>query len=265
VAESSQSAVVLIGGGLLSPSITPSTHGLCYAAARIVPIQPLTDPVFLQLIDATTNQIVQQWPLRGATGQQIQGIFPFSIGQYAPSGTPLQLALVQEDDSANAWMVLGLSFYDEGIYWQFSVDGGTTWSAAMGIRNNRYGILSFPNPGNELMWKATFYQPDIIVSGIELRPHYQGDPFTARGYGFRGPTLEFTDVFASIYTDPLFNPDQAILPRTSYNPVINRDQIGLLTGPIPVIGVPISGGGVVTTTTSGVGLPLPIPAEPSVS
>lgn len=265
MAESSQAAVALTGGGLLSPQITPSAQGLCYAAARIVPIRPLSNPVWLQLIDASTHTVVHQWPLTGGVGQQIQGIYPFTIGQYAPAGTVLQLALVQEDNDANAWVVQGLSFFDEGIYWQFSVDGGTTWFAAMGIRNNYYGILSFPTPGNRLMWKVTFYQPQMVVSGIELRPHYQGDPFTARGYGYRGPTLEFTDTFASIYTDPLFNPNQAVLPRTSYNPVLNRDQVGLTLGPIPVIGGTTGGGGGIVTTTHAPGLPLPIPAEPGVS
>jgi hypothetical protein len=101
----------------------------------------------------------------------------------------------------------------------------------------------------------------LVVSGIELRPHYQGDPFTARGYGSRGPSLEFTDAFSSIYTDPLFNPNQALLPRTSYNPVVNNTQVGIPTGSIPVTGVP-SGGPVTTVTSIISGLPLQIPTSP---
>jgi hypothetical protein len=311
MAEPSQMAVDLIGGGIKSPVFTPSVQGVCYIAAKVVPIQPLSNPVLLQLLNANNGTVLAQWPMSGGVGQRMQSIYQIMIGQYAPSGTPLQLALVQEDDSANAWAVEGLSFFDEGIFWEFSCDGGNSWYPGLGIRNNQYGILRFSNPSNQLLWRVTFYQPGMTVSAVELRPLYQGDsfiangnvggggtepmgwdiqawdtstwdetsapagrilaatsaltpgtPFMDRGYGYRGPTLEFTDSFASIWTDPLFDPRQAILPRTSYNPIINRDQIGIPSGPIPVV-TPPPPPVVTITTVAGSGLPFTLPSNPA--
>jgi hypothetical protein len=269
MSETTSEGNILIGGGLLSPVVHPSAVGRCFAAARIVPVRPLSNPVYLMLLDATdTNlpvneRVLTQWPLNGGPGQRVETVQPFDIGEYAPAGTPLQLALFQEDESPNSWAVEGLSFYDEGIYWEFSCDGGSTWYPAMGIKNNAYGILSFPTPGNRLMWRATLTQPHMAVTDLIVRPVYAGDPFTARGYGSRGPTLEFTDVFASYLDDPLAQPSQAYLPGSPYTTGPQASQVGGVVGPIQVTSAPIPP--IPVNSGVGIGLPLPVPAELTVT
>lgn len=267
--------LALYGGGIMSPVITPSPLGRCYLAASIIPVKDLGgEPVYLQLWDADqllnpppSGEVepLKEWPLSAGVGQRIRTVQPFNIGEYAPPGTTFVVSLVQPRSTAvNSWAVEGLSFYDEGAYWEFSVDGGQHWLPALGIKNNRFGILNFQNPGNDLMWRVTFTQWGISVTDMTLRPVYEGDPFNSRGYSFRGPNLEFTDVFSSVLTDPAFQSGGSYLPGTLYKAIGPTANQVLQSGPIQL---PPQAPPVLTNRGQqrGVGLPLPVPAEPAIT
>lgn len=218
MAELGSMASALSQGGIISPPVTPSAQGRLYIAAQVIPLiaVPASNPIQLQLI-GTGSTILNTWDLSGVAGQPIVVYYPFNVGDFGPP-QPLQVALTQVGTAQASWAVKALSLFDEGIVWEFSVDGGNTFYPAIGIRNNPYGILTFPPPTipaptNQLVWKATFYQSNMIINSLELRPIYQGTPLLDRAIGSRGPSLEFTNTYASIYTSPLFNQTQVPIPR----------------------------------------------------
>ena len=213
-------AAVSVSGssaGIISPLVSPSANGQLYAGVKFTPLTPLGEPLELQLIANST--VVKTWVIYGYPNQQQIQVFPFSVGEYAPPGTQLQLQLIQSitGSSGNVWSVQALSLFDEGIYWEFSVDGGFTWYPGTSIRNNPYGYLEFPQPDNALVWRATFYQSNLALNEIEIRPIYQQAPFLNRALGMSGPTVEFTNNFIQTSTDPLFNQKQLPIPRSWYN------------------------------------------------
>jgi hypothetical protein len=218
MAELGSMASALSQGGIISPPVTPSAQGRLYIAAQVIPLiaVPASNPIQLQLI-GTGSTILNTWNLSGVAGQPIVVYYPFNVGDFGPP-QPLQVALTQVGTQQASWAVQALSLFDEGIVWEFSVDGGNTFYPAIGIRNNPYGILTFPPPTivgstNQLVWKVIFYQPNMIINSLELRPIYQGTPLLDRAIGSRGPSLEFTNTYASIYTSPLFNQTQVPIPR----------------------------------------------------
>lgn len=223
LAEIAQGAGSLVVSGLLSPQVTPSLHGRLYAAVKFTPLTPLHNPIQLQLLlggaTPSSQTVLNTWNITGNYNQQQTSIFAFNVGDYAPSGTNLQLQVVQSNTGSqnDIFSVQALSLFDEGIYWQFSVDAGTTWWPGMGVKNNPYGVVQFPAPGNKFMWQATFYQPNLILNEVEFRPLYQGSSaFLDPALGMKGATVEFNDIWAQIQTDPLFNQTRVPVPRNWY-------------------------------------------------
>lgn len=218
VMAESASSVSASTAGIISPAVTPSANGTLYAAVKVTPLTSLHNPLLLQLINANTTAVLNTWQIVGYPNQQQVQVFPFQVGEFAPSGTPLQLQLVESTPGASSdvWSVQALSLFDEGMYWQFSPNGGYTWYAALGVKNNPYGYVQFTNPGNQLVWKVTFYQPNLSLNELEIRPVYAGSPFLDQALGLRGATVEFTDNFVQIDTDPLFNQSQLPIPRSWY-------------------------------------------------
>lgn len=129
----------------------------------------------------------------------------------------LRAQVVQYGQSNDVWDVDNLSLFVDPIVWSFSNDGGVTFLPAYDIRNNPSGVLSFPTttvvtslgrtPGTTLIWRATSYAPDRIISSIVIRPWYAGliSGATRRiGVGTTGPNLSLNDQTPPLSQDPAF-------------------------------------------------------------
>lgn len=149
-----------------------------YAAARVISARALAEPLWLQIVDSTTHEIlaevgatipanqVVEWELpytaaadallAGRTYAEVEGMGTYDdleiltwdqVGSTATQ-TPvsIQVRLAQRGVPNASWNIDTLSLFEESILWEFSNDDGEHWYAAPAIRNNPNGVLVFPEP-----------------------------------------------------------------------------------------------------------------------
>lgn len=145
-------------------------------------------------------------------GQTIEDFFYYQVGSMAPASTPLEVQFLQKGKTNDSWTVDRLSLFDEGMLWEFSVDGGTTFYPAINIRNNSLGILEFPIPGNQLVWRLTGYRSNLQVNSLQIRPWYDGLLASRPVANIHGPNLSFYDHQLPIDQDPEFRLWDNVIP-----------------------------------------------------
>lgn len=192
-------------GGIESPSMPVSVEGQVHAAVRITAIDDLESPVYLQIVNGNDDSLIMEKALALTAGQLTEDYLSYRIGSIVASGTPVKARVVQRGKAANSWIVDTLSLFDDGIVWEFSVDGGTTFFPAMGVRNNKDGVLTFPEPGNQLVWRVKGTLPYMYVSSLQIRPWYEYQLAAKMSNGNRGPNLSVFDHDPPVDDDPEFN------------------------------------------------------------
>lgn len=233
------------GGGIQSKWVTPSQAGRIYGAARVYAQGPLAGPIRLEIVSVDTGRVLASAEHVFSPGEEAVLKVGYSVGSavdpetYAElegidygdlDGTPYRefeteaiggdvyVRLYQENPSQDAFLVERLSLLDAPVVWQFSVDGGETWYDALDIRNNPEGVLTFPEPGNALCWRALIFHPDAEVSALAIRPWYGGllGSVTRSATDFTGPNRSVIDDYPDVDHDPLWNQGHDPLPSWWY-------------------------------------------------
>jgi hypothetical protein len=125
-----------------------------------------------------------------------------------------RVRLIQRGASNDAWKVDRLSLHDEMIRWEFSCDGGETFVPAYAIHNNPFGILTFEEPGDALVWRVTGYRENLNVSSLQVRPTYVGKlPVRIGLIPHRGSNRSAFDQDPPINDDPEFRVWSYPVPR----------------------------------------------------
>ncbi len=208
-----EEAALLTWGGIESGLHIHSVAGRVHAAARVVVETELTSPLVLQIMDDDDNVLAEK-SMTGRSGERLEWYVGWSIPDPTPASQAIRVRLIQEGKSDDRWRVDTLSLFDDGVVWEFSVNGGSDWYPAFDIRNNVYGILTFPAPGNALVYRVRGVRPHVSVSGIRIRPHYLG-VHNARQQGtHRGPNVSTFDHDPPIQLDPWWTQWSKPIPRS---------------------------------------------------
>ncbi len=151
-------------------------------------------------------------------------------GDHESSSFPgdVYVRVAQVAPSQDSFTVSRVSLFDDPIQWSFSVDDGGTWYDANEIRNNPRGVLSLPDPGTVLRWRAKAWRPGAWVGALAIRPWY-GGMLGARpghhGLSCGGPNRSVVDQYPPIERDPMWQQWDQPIPRWWFNP--------LAAGPVP--------------------------------
>lgn len=150
-----------------------------------------------------------------------------STGSYGhlenvPITGPIRLRTLQYGgESGHTFSVLRSGVFETTVQWEFSVDGGVTWVSGMSVRNNTNGVLSFPDVGTNLMWRATLTSEDASVSALAIRPWYgvfdKGQPYYSDTTPL-GPNRAPSEVFQPIESDPMWQVGAVEIPSWWYAP-----------------------------------------------
>lgn len=203
-------------GGLESQAFQLSKAGRAWVAVRIVPLSPITNPWYIQLTDVGSGRIIWQTEIEGLSPNQVTEFYaPYDIGSVPGQNVAgaLAVSVVQMGSSNDMVQIDRLSVFDEGIVWEFSNDGGITFYQAINIRNNSNGVLDFPLPGNELVWRVTCFQENMNITSLQLRPIYLNTINSLVQPNISGPNLSPADTNADISVDPQFKTWPLPIPR----------------------------------------------------
>jgi len=192
-------------GGIANAQATTPLGGVVYAAARLSTNDTLSSPLFLEIIDVNSNAVVAQLEVNCAPHQTVEVYVSYVLGSQVTAGGPVIARIVQYGGARNTWIVDRLSTFIDAWEWEFSVDGGTTWVTAVSVRNNAYGMITFPEPGTELVWRVTGWAPGLHLHWMRVRPVYNGvlkdEPFGI----VQGPNQGVFDQSPPINQDPFFS------------------------------------------------------------
>lgn len=230
-------------GGIESPLIQPSDSGRLYVAARVKLEQDLSAPLFIQVIGHDGTLLTEQ-AITGMAGQTLEWYVGHTIGSVTlrspsvsgiaaplskiiptgnefqtntnPLDTHVRIRVIQKGLYSDIFTLDTLSLFDEGILWEWSVDGGTTWIPALDARNNVNGVVTFPQPGKELRWRVHGLRPDLNVTSLKIRPWYRGRHTGAPARPQRGPNVSTWDHTPPIWDDAEFTEWPSPIPRHWY-------------------------------------------------
>lgn len=191
-------------GGIANAQSDTPMGGVVYAACRISTNDTLSSPLFLEIIDVNSKSVVAQLEVNCAPNQTVEVYIDYVLGSQVIAGGPILARIVQYGGANNSWIVDRLSTFIDAWVWEFSVDGESTWVTAVGVRNNAYGIMTFPDPGTELSWRVTGWLPGLYLHWLRIRPVYNGvlkdEPLGV----IQGPNQGVFDQTPPINQDPFF-------------------------------------------------------------
>lgn len=231
-------------GGLANAQTDTPMGGVIYAAVRLSTNDTLTTPLFLEIVDVNSKTVVAQLEVNCAPNQTVEAYVGYVLGSQVEAGGPVIARIVQYGGANNSWIVDRLSTFLDAWVWEFSVDGGTNWVTAVGVRNNAYGIITFPTPGTQLVWRVTGWAPGLHLHWLRVRPAYNGVLSDEPLGVIQGPNQGVFDQTPPINQDPYFagwnkpvpywwfsqSSDYAILPPPGtplfgpYSNVYERDE-----------------------------------------
>lgn len=194
-------------GGLATPLLGVSAEGQVHAAYRLTIRAPLTEPFYVEIVSGDTVLASKQ--VVGVSGTAIEDHVSYRLQGEAY----VQARIVQYGPSNDVVELDTLSVFDEGIVWDFSVNGGTDWVRAVDVRNNRNGILTFPEPGPQLVWRARCFRQHMAISAIKIRPEYVGAQNARYDGAQRGPNVSTYDQDVPVQEDPLFTDWTSAIPQ----------------------------------------------------
>lgn len=227
--------------------------GRLYAAARVFSPVALTAPLYLQVLDGATGMVVAEAEQSVSGGSVTEWFAGFTLGEglasqqtwsgftaayptwavittagitwsqadtsTSPLGTTVTVQLIQKDSTGDTWDVDNISVFEDGLVWSFSNDGGETWYPAFDVRNNPFGVVTFPAPdpgeGTQLMWQVAAYYPGLTVSSLAIRPWYQSWPrgIMPRSAGIgHGPNASPLDHYGPVEDDPRWQVSSSPVP-----------------------------------------------------
>lgn len=234
------------GGGIVSEHVSPSQSGRIYAAARITAVSKMAGPVRLEIVSVDTGRVLSSHEVKMVKGEVAVLRASYGVGsaqefatygdleehtygdldgqryselQTDPIGGDVFVRLYQTSPSQDEFMVHRLSLFDAPVAWRFSVDGGGTWTDAMDIRNNPEGVLTFPEHGNALQWRATIFHPSAEISALAIRPWYGGllGSLTRSSTDYVGPNRSVIDDYPDVDSDPLWQQSYDPIPQWWYD------------------------------------------------
>lgn len=202
-------------GGIASAPFLLSARGRAWVAVRYTPLTSLTSPLYVQLYDPLTSRVIWEEPTTGPQGSVTEFYASYDIGSVPNTNVAdaLIVRLVQKGASQDLISVDTLSVFDESIVWEFSVDGGATFWQAIDTRNNPNGTVTFPVPGQEIVWRVTCYRQAMHVTSLQIRPIYESQLNVDAQPFMRGPNVSFFDMTPDVYHDPMFNQWNNPVPR----------------------------------------------------
>lgn len=196
-------------GGIESPLVGVSVTGRMHVAVRVTIESALSSPLLLQVVN-NAGTVLMSSAVTGEEGEVIEHYAPYDLTGLAA----VKVRVIQEGASDDQWKVDTLSAFDDGILWEFSVNGGDTWVPALGVRNNANGIVTFPESGNQLVWRVRGLRSRLTVSSLRIRPHYIGGQNARFGAPQRGPNVSVFDAAVPITEDPEFTTWPKPVPRS---------------------------------------------------
>lgn len=251
------------GGGIEQrAAVQVSGSGRVYAAARVYADHTLSGPLTLQILSSTGDVLAEKDQIVTA-GKVVEWSVGYTVGetpvvhqtwtdimQLDPSPTlptyadleanlwadltdveiaesrDLKVRVMQRSAGEDTWYVDNLSLFEDPILWEFSNDDGTTWWAALDIRNDPNGVLIFPNSLSPLptdptglRWRVTGFRPGLHISALDIRPWYAetvfGIPRREPGVS-GGPNIQPTDHYPPIADDPFFKQWSDPIPQDWY-------------------------------------------------
>jgi hypothetical protein len=192
-------------GGIGNAQADTPDGGVIYAAARISTNDVLSSPLYLEIVDVNTRTIVAQLEVNVAPYQTVEVYTSYVLGSQVTAGGPVVSRIVQYGGAKNSWIVDRLSTFVDAWQWEFSVDNGANWVTAVSVRNNAFGIMTFPQPGTELLWRVTGWAPGLHLHWLRIRPVYNGvlkdEPLGV----VQGPNQTVFDQSPPIDQDPFFS------------------------------------------------------------
>ncbi len=192
-------------GGISSGAYPQPSKGHLHIAVRLTLRTSLTSPLRLQLVRHTDDLVLADKVITAAEGEIVEAFTSYPVGSLAPTTDLVRVRLVQFDAANDIWELDTLSIFDDGITWEFSVNGGQEWvTLSPGVRNNPNGVLSFPLPGNQLRWRLTGTRRGMHVSSMQIRPIYQGLLASRPAGLLRGPNISVYDQDPEVGEDPQF-------------------------------------------------------------
>lgn len=260
----------VIVGGIETPTIDPPSSGVIYGSTIVTAPATATEPltVVSQIVSAggevlaqgdevvapgTTADIIVEYPIGSAIDLHEYAQVENTVSSYitledgswgdveqAPIKSRLTLRTIQQGPAnGHAFSVVRSGLFETTVQWQFSVDAGVTWVDGLSVRNDPYGVLTFPTPGTSLMWRAILTDESSSVSALSIRPWYgvfdRGQPHFSDTMVL-GPNRAPSEIFQSIETDPMWKIGAVEIPSWWYQ----RDT----SGPPVEIDNEITGGGV---------------------
>lgn len=262
-----QPATQAMGGiaYLGKPAVTVGA-GRLYAAARVFSPAALTAPLYLQLIDGASGAVIAEAEQAVSGGSVTEWFAGYTIGQAVvssstwasveaayptwssvtqaaitwaqadtsetPLGSTVSVQLIQKVSTPDTWDVDNISVFEDGLVWEFSNDGGTTWYPAYDVRNNPRGVVPFPpaqpGEGTQLMWQVSAYQPGLTVAALAIRPWYSTWPRgimpRVAGVG-HGPNVSPQDHYAPVEQDPRWQLSSSPVPDSWFFSI--RQALGI--------------------------------------
>jgi hypothetical protein len=175
------------GGIASNQGVTGSQSGRLYVAARVFTPKALTQPLFVQVVDAG-GQVLAEQEVEAQPGQISEWFVGYTYGELPPdvveftwdqiettypTWTAMEAAgtwdqidnvantdvgavyarLLQRGSSLDTWYVDNIAVFEDPIRWEFSNDAGASWWPAFDIRNDPNGVLIFPT--------STSTNPDV--------------------------------------------------------------------------------------------------------
>ncbi len=191
-------------GGLASAQSDTADGGTVWAAVRLTTNDILTTPLYLEIYDLDSNRVVASLPVNCSPNQTVEVYVGYILGSVVTAGGPIVARIVQYGGADNTWVVDRLSLFEESWEWEFSNDGGSTWVTEFNTRNNAYGIITFPAPGDQLVWRVTAWAPDLHLHYLRIRPVYNG-VISNQPIGIvQGPNYSVFDQVPPLEQDPFF-------------------------------------------------------------
>jgi len=160
-------------GGIITPQLPVSPNGMLHVATRVAPYVDLKAPLYLQLIGSDKTTVLREVAFTGQKDVQVEVVMPYIIGSNPSLDGAVYAAVVQKGPYRDTWIMSALSVFDDGMLWEFSIDGGTSWVPGLDVRNNWAGVVRFPKAGNSLRWRCSMYRQSVGINSIQLRPWYR--------------------------------------------------------------------------------------------
>ena len=225
-------------GGLVSYPYGLTGIGELVGRARVSADVEQEGPVLVEIVDSDTNEIlasvsetvpvgsevdiqVSCEPLSlsfrtygdvealpdGASEATYGDLEGYTYGELSQAGnttTSVVLRVRQTSPPGSRFHVHRMALYDDPIQWEFSVDDGASWWMAPGVRNDPNGVLTFPEPGNDLRWRCTFRKEGAHISALHIRPWYRHPAMGfAHDLEIAGPTHSAWDAYPTLTKHPM--------------------------------------------------------------